>query len=252
MKPVYDKQDIKLYHGDAVKILLELQEQRPGSIDAVITDPPYSSGGRTSGERTRDTADKYVNTGQLKILPSFAGDNKDQRGYLIWSHLWMLQCHTLLKEGRPIVAFCDWRQLPLMTDAIQSAGFIYQGIVTWNKGAGARPRNGFKNQAEFAVWGTKGRPNFGDEKIHLPGVFDISINAHRSERRHQVGKPIALLEELVRIAPVGGVVLDPFAGSGTTLHAARRRGLGAIGIEIDAGYVDVASSWLDEELVAAA
>lgn len=53
-------------------------------------------------------------------------------------------------------------------------------------------------------------------------------------------KPITLMEWLVTlITPPGGVVLDPFAGSGTTLEAARNKGFSAIGIEREADYIQL-------------
>ena len=54
---------------------------------------------------------------------------------------------------------------------------------------------------------------------------------------HPTVKPIALLRHLVRlICPPGGLVLDPFAGSGTTLEAAHREGRDSIGVELDASH----------------
>jgi hypothetical protein len=57
--------------------------------------------------------------------------------------------------------------------------------------------------------------------------------------RHPCTKPLALMEQLCGIARFGGVVLDPFAGSGTTLLAARNRGRHFLGFEINPAYCDV-------------
>jgi hypothetical protein len=60
---------------------------------------------------------------------------------------------------------------------------------------------------------------------------------------HPTVKPVAVMRWLIRlVAPPGGVVLDPFVGSGTTLVAAREEGMAAVGIERDAGYVLIASA----------
>src|SRR5699024_10536964 len=80
-------------------------------------------------------------------------------------------------------------------------------------------------------------------------VFKYQAKAPKKERpvieradgtkvQHPTVKPLALLEWLVTlVTPPGGVVLDPFAGSGTTLQAARDKGFRSIGIEADADYV---------------
>ena len=61
-------------------------------------------------------------------------------------------------------------------------------------------------------------------------LFAWKVRSER-KRQHQTQKPLALMRELVKICVPGGRVLDPFAGSGTTLLAAREQGLDAVGIE---------------------
>ena len=52
--------------------------------------------------------------------------------------------------------FIDWRQLPAATDALQWAGWIWQGTAVWDKG-NSRPQKGrFRQQAEYIVWGSNG------------------------------------------------------------------------------------------------
>ena len=117
-----------LYRGDCLAILPGLA----GPFDAVVTDPPYSSGGQSKGDRARSTGDKYLNTG-AKNFPDFLGDTKDQRSYLHWSALWMSLCFERLAEGGLMIVFSDWRQPPVTTDAMQAAG------VTW-RGSSAKTR----------------------------------------------------------------------------------------------------------------
>lgn len=64
-----------LLHGDTLKLVKAFQ---PGIFDAVITDPPYASGGTKQNERNRTTNQKYSSMKAENALPDFDGDNKDQ------------------------------------------------------------------------------------------------------------------------------------------------------------------------------
>jgi len=226
-----------LYQGDALRVLANLTSE---SIDAVVTDPPYSSGGAFRSDRQASTRAKYVTSGQKEILPDFEGDSRDQRGYLAWATLWLSECYRLMRPGAPICMFSDWRQLPISTDALQAAGFSWRGIAVWDKTAGVRPAKGrFRAQAEYVLWGSKGAmPPPRSDAPTLPGVFTCA--PRKGPRLHQVGKPEPVMAELVRIVPAGGLVLDPFMGSGTTGVAALRAGLGFVGVEMSHGYYQVA------------
>ncbi len=60
------------------------QSIQPGIFDAVITDPPYASGGTKQNERNRTTNQKYSSMSAANALPDFDGDNKDQRSWTHW------------------------------------------------------------------------------------------------------------------------------------------------------------------------
>ena len=66
----------KILHGDTLKLVKAFQ---PGIFDAVITDPPYASGGTKQNERNRTTNQKYSSMSAANALPDFDGDNKDHR-----------------------------------------------------------------------------------------------------------------------------------------------------------------------------
>ncbi len=119
-----------LYRGDCLAVLPILA----GPFDAVVTDPPYSSGGQSKGDRARSTGDKYLNNGAAKY-PDFLGDTKDQRSYLHWSALWMSLCMERMAAGGLMIVFSDWRQLPVTTDAMQAAGVTWRGVAVWDKTA---------------------------------------------------------------------------------------------------------------------
>lgn len=222
---------------DAVVWLQGLAE---GSVDAVITDPPYSSGGMFRSDRVQDVQTKYVQTGSTsgEALTAFTGDNRDQRAYAYWSHLWMSAARRTLVPGGALLVFTDWRQLPTTTDALQAAGLIWRGIVPWHKPNGRRTAGRFANNCEYIVWGTNG-PRSNEASPTLNGFFQI--NSPRGESRsHITQKPVELMRHLVRICPDGGLVADPFAGSGSTGVAALEEGRRFIGCEISPHFARVA------------
>lgn len=153
----------------------------------------------------------------------------------------------MLKDGAPVLLFTDWRQLPLTTDALQIAGFTWRGITVWDKTEGVRPQLGrFRNQAEYIVWGSKGNMPLDRRAPVLPGVIRESVR--KSDKHHLTGKPTELMRQLVRICEGGGRVLDPFAGSGTTLLAAELEGFGWTGIEMTKHYITTSSKRLSASL----
>ena len=142
----------EIIQGDALQLLPNFA---PGTFDAVITDPPYASGGRTQAEKNKSTAKKYSSMGD-HAPPPFDGDSKDQRSWTRWAAEWLGDARKLCKPGAPVCMFIDWRQLPAASDALQWAGWIWRGTAVWDKG-NSRPQKGrFRQQAEYIVWGSNG------------------------------------------------------------------------------------------------
>jgi site-specific DNA-methyltransferase (adenine-specific) len=237
----------QLLQGEA---LAELRELPDKCADAVVTDPPYSSGGQFRGDRAGAAPSvKYVRSDVRTIRPDFGGDNRDQRSYAYWGALWLSECLRIARPGAPIVLFTDWRQLPASTDALQAGGWIWRGLAVWDKTEAARPMYGrFRNQCEYLLWGSNGPMAIGGDA--LPGVYRIPVR--QADKHHTTGKPTELLRQLLRIVPAGGVVLDPFAGSGTTAVAAATTGRHFIAIEQEPAYVQIARRRLAELEPAAA
>jgi site-specific DNA-methyltransferase (adenine-specific) len=228
----------RIDQGEALQLLRGIPDE---SVEAIVTDPPYSSGGQFRGDRAASTGKKYVQTGtQIKRL-DFQGDNRDQRSFTLWATLWLLECYRAAKPGAPIAVFTDWRQLPAVTDALQAAGFIWRGVAVWDKTEGTRPQMGrYRAQAEYIVWGTKGPTSAEVDKSVgvLPGVFRHSVR--QSDKWHQTGKPTLLMKDVARICPPGGLVLDPFVGSGTTVVGALLSGRRGLGFEMSPDYAGMA------------
>jgi site-specific DNA-methyltransferase (adenine-specific) len=219
--------DATLYLGDCLHVFHDLAT----SVQAVITDPPYSSGGQFRGDRAMGTKAKYMNSdsGNLDRLAEFSGDNRDQRSFHFWSALWSSAAMQVTDSGGIACFFTDWRQLPVSTDYMQAGGWIWRGVVPWAKPA-YRPQMGrFGAQCEYVVWGSNGPMPVERGVGCLPGFFD---HASPAKREHVTQKPEELMVEICAIVPPGSVILDPFMGSATTGVAAVRTGRRFICVEV--------------------
>lgn len=241
MTPYYADDLVTIWHGDAFDVLPHLS-----GVDALVTDPPYSSGGAYRGDRMQTTIAKYVQTGTIIERPEFTGDNRDQRSYLAWCSLWLIAARRAANPGAAIAMFTDWRQLPTTTDAVQAGGWVWRGIGVWDKTGAARPQSGLSAQSEYVVWGTAGPNEIGS--IYLPGVCR-EASPRGADKEHIAQKPAGVMRWLCGLAPVGGTVLDPFMGSGTTIYAAKSLGRHAIGIEIEERYCEMAARRCSQEVL---
>ena len=200
-----------ILHGDTLQIIRAF---KPQVFDALITDPPYASGGWKPSEKNRTTNQKYSSMDPKNALPDFDGDNRDQRSWTRWMAEWLSDARKACKPGAPICLFIDWRQYPSITDALQWAGWIWRGSVVWDKMT-SRPQKGrFRQQSEYA---------------------------NPQNRIHVTEKPLQLMRDLVKICVPGGRILDPFCGSGTTVLAARLEGYEAVGVEVTDAYYKLGS-----------
>lgn len=242
-QPYYQDDSVTIYHGDCREIMPML-----GPVDAVITDPPYSSGGQFRGDRTQKPSVKYINTDSVwTCRKEFSGDNLDQRAFLSWAGMWMAQCHNIAKDGAVILCFTDWRQLPVMTDAIQHGGWVWRNIVTWWKPGVRMQRGRFSGSAEYVVYGSRGVPVEGERSpqnvLRCGPVLGDS-------KKHIAEKPVSLLAELLGVTPPGAMILDPFAGSGTTGRAAKDLGRKAVLIEREERYCEIAARKMGQQCLA--
>ena len=237
--------DATLYLGDALVVLPQLDIQ----ADALITDPPYCSGGFVRGDRMASTKLKYVNSGTAQNAShnqAFSGDNRDARSWRYWVTMWLSLAREILRPGAYALCFTDWRQLPLLTDAYQAGGLLWRGTVPWDKTESSRaPHTGyFRHQCEYVIWGSNGplpKSTYGGP---WPGCIRARVNPR--EKLHMTGKPIALMSALVRCVTPGGLILDPFMGSASTGAAAILSGRKFVGIECDRHSFDVSCERLQK------
>lgn len=232
----------EVHHGDVLRLLMDWPAD---SIDGLVTDPPYSSGGIMRGDRAGTAVDKYVQSEVRDRRPDFVGDSRDQRSYAFWSSVWMAECHRIAVPGAFGFAFTDWRQLPATTDGFQAGGWVWRGLVAWDKTGAARPTKGRPtSQCEYVVWGTKG-PHQPDEDAPCPPGFYTVPN--RGERLHIAQKPLEVLTPLLGCVRPGGRVLDPFGGSGSTGVAALRTGRTAVLFDVMQSNCDLMAERLEAE-----
>lgn len=247
-EPAYADDHVVLYGpAEALTVLLELPDE---TFDLMATDPPYSSGGQYRGDRAVRVQSKYhANDSDALAGHGFSGDNRDSRGFLAWCALWLDQVRRVLKPGGLALMFCDWRQLPIATDAMQAGGLVWRGIVPWDKTGAARPTLGrYTAQCEYVIWGTNGHRELAGPCG--PGLVTCPV-PRGDDRLHSTPKPVGALTALLGpMLEPGALVLDPFAGSATTLVAAKQLGLRAVGVELDPTYVEVGARRLAQTVLA--
>ncbi|PXW15503.1 DNA-methyltransferase [Paraburkholderia caballeronis] len=228
-----------LYCGDALAILPQLS-----GVDALLTDPPYSSGGQFRSDRMGDPRRKYFpNDSRARTLPDFSGDNRDQRAFSYWAALWSAAALQACRPGAFGMFFTDWRQLPASTDYMQAGGWVWRGIVPWCK-PDARPQLGrFTAQCEYVIWGTAGALPPDASGKAIPGFYECVAPR---DRVHVTQKPLPLLRELLRVVPSGALVLDPFMGSASTGVACLQTGRRFVGVELDPGNFETACGRIED------
>lgn len=223
---------VKVIQGDALQVMAGMPA---ASVDAIITDPPYCSGSVSEASRTRATG-QGLRSQSRNRFGWFVGDNMGTAGLAFLLRAMALESVRLLRGSGSMLCFCDWRMVPNVVPAVESAGFRYQNMVIWDKGSMGLG-NGFRAQHEVILHLTAGRPEYHDRSVSNV----LKYPRVGTEREHQTQKPVALMEQLIRVVcPPSGVVLDPFGGSGSTAVAAQNLGRNAICIERDAAHVETA------------
>ncbi len=200
-------------------------------VDAVVTDPPYSSGTRREAQKGLRKSMRR----ETEAVEWFDSDSLTSQGLTFLMRSCALQWLQLLKPGGHILCFTDWRMYPTMAAAIESADLRAANLLVWDKTMFGMGHH-FRNQHELIMHFTKG-VGVDPQRRDIPNVL-----RHRPIRNgaHPTEKPVKLIEELLSVVvPRGGVVLDPFAGSGSTGRAARNLGIRSILIERSPEYLNI-------------
>jgi DNA modification methylase len=210
---------------------------------AAFTDPPYNlSISRIGGNGRIKHREFAMASGEM---------SKDEFADFLTTSLKLICDHTV--AGAVIYEFIDWRHVGEMLAAGDTAGCDLLNICVWvksNAGMGSFYRsmhelvlvfrNGKQPHLNNIMLGKHGRPR-NNVWIH-PGANGFARKgAENALSWHPTVKPLALVADaILDCSKRGDIILDPFAGSGTTILAAERTGRRGFGIEIDPIYVDTA------------
>jgi DNA modification methylase len=203
-----------IINGDCTKVLPEIPT---GSVDFVLTDFPYVN-------RYADRDGRAIQSGKFAWLqPAFA------------------QMHRVLKPDAFCVCFYGFAHITRLSAAFKDAGFRPVGHFVFPKRWTSGTRF-VRYQHEAAFLLAKGDP----KEPGYPIGDVIEFADYTGNKLHPSQKPVTVLLPLIEaFSAPGNLVLDPFAGSGSTLLAARMLGRRYLGIELDAGYHAAATRRLD-------
>ena len=202
-----------IFNADCIQAMRSFDR---GSVDFILTDPPYLVNYRDRGGR------KVANDDNARWLrPAFN------------------QMHRVLKDGGFAVSFYGWNKVDLFMEAWKAAGFRVVGHIVFRKRYASSSKF-LRYQHEQAYLLAKGNVCLPENPI--PDVIDFP---YAGNKLHPTQKPVEALAPLIEaFTKPGDLVLDPFSGSGSTLAAAQQLGRDWIGIELDNGHYRTASKRL--------
>jgi site-specific DNA-methyltransferase (adenine-specific) len=248
----------QVHLGDCIQLL----EGHPAeTIDLVFADPPYNL--QLSGDLYRPNMTKV----------DAVDDDWDQfesfQAYDEFTSRWLSACKRVLKPDGALWVIGSYHNIYRMGKILQDQGFWILNDVLWIK---TNPMPNFRgvrftNAHETLLWAVKSKSskytfNHQAMKVFNDGLqmrsdwlLPICTGAERikidGEKAHSTQKPEALLYRVILSSTnPGDLVLDPFFGTGTTGAVARKLHRNWLGIEQDAGYVDLARKRIDEIKVA--
>lgn len=241
--PYYADDTVTLLHGDSTKLVPALADVGL-AVDCVVTDPPY-------GE-TSLSWDRWP-TGWPSLMPG--------------NSLWCFGSMRMFLDRGAEFRAADWQlSQDVVWEKHNGSGFmadrfrrVHEHALHWYRGPWGQiykdPQ--VTNDATARVVRSKRRPTHtgnidrtpyvshdGGPRLMTSVMYAASMH-HRAI--HPTEKPVGLLEPLIAYAcPTGGLVLDPFAGSGSTLDAARATGRRALGIEAREDYCEAIARRLSQ------
>lgn len=223
MKPYYEDDLVTLYHGDCLEIEAWL------AADVLVTDPPYGRAWRQGLIKER----RYPKAMNAASHDGIAGDSSTEVRDAAMA---------AFGDDRPWVVFGD---LMLAPPAGTKLVCVYHKAVG---NAGLRGAiDGVRRDAEAIYLGGKRKSGIGGRSsVFRFGGAISGTEGIATATGHPHTKPVGLMEQLIGLSDPG-VIADPFAGSGSTLVAARNLGLRAIGVELEESYCETIATRLSQQ-----
>ena len=219
-EPYYTHEGFTIYQGDCLDILPTLERD---SIDLVWTDVPYS---------TTESGIEFGLEYQQFMLDRFT------------------QVALTMKDRSPLLLCCSPPQIFLFKELMDKTGLTYKGLHAWCSRASFYPTSFWNPSWEPLLLYSKGKLTTLTKEGGIPDVnYNDSSVFHRPRSTgHPDEKPLGLIKKyIIGTTKKGDTILDPFAGTGTTLRAAKDLGRQAIGIECNESYCEMIGRKMSQE-----
>lgn len=252
MKPYYQDDMVSLYHGDSEEILSTISE-----VDLVVTSPPYNLGGSPwphlghwkKGDKTSGGGGKWRGGVDSADGVAYAAheDAMPWAEYVNWQRRVLAACYASLSDRGAIFYNHKPRVIgtELWTPLELNPGLPLRQIIVWARAGGMNysPVSYMPTHEWLMVLA---KPAFRLKNQAASGVGDVWRISQDRANNHPAPFPLALPATAIETtAP--RLVFDPFAGSGTTLRAAKDASVRAIGVEKSERYCEMAATRLAQE-----
>lgn len=211
----------EVWLGDCLELMKKIPD---GSVDLVLTDPPYRM--TKNGKSCRP-----------KYMPSSSSENLF-KGRLPDINEWMLEIFRVLGNDSHFYTFANINSIQEYLNHAQNVGFKLHNIISMIKDT-KMPNRWYLKYTEFVLFFRKGAAKPINDMTSRDYEF-VKMPTIKTGKLHPTQKPYDFIEKLVRNSTTTmGLVLDPFVGSGTTLVAAKNLGRQFIGIEKEESYYNI-------------
>ena len=234
-----------IIHGDCLEVMRAMPAE---SVKCVVTSPPYNLHNTVGGGFNHGTGSyKAGKWAGRKIRNGYDGDgdNMPHEQYVAWQRDCLAEMMRLLRPDGCIFYNHKWRvQAGLLQDRQDIVdGFPVRQIIIWDVGGSANVHDSYFLPAYEVIY-MIAKPAC---RISRKSIVYTNVWRVRPERKNPHPAPFPLEIPLRCIRAVGGPVLDPFLGSGTTAVAAIQEGVEWTGIERSSKYVEMAEDRLARE-----
>lgn len=206
------------------------------SVDCVLTDPPYCSGGfQEAGRSAGSIGSEQIKKGG-RFQGGIANDKLSTRGYAA-----LLKAVLGLTDAPMAYVFTDWKMWVHLYDIVESCGLVTRSMIVWDKGT-AGMGLGWRTQHELALFGARGTVKFDNHKA----IGNVITCKRTGNTLHPTQKPVEIIEAILNVTDVAETIYDPFGGSGTTLIACEKVGRSCLSTELSPAFADViVKRWQD-------